>query len=137
MSPQSTTSQNILFFDGVCGFCNHTVNWILRRDRHQRIQFAPLQGATAEKYVPAALRENLSTLVFHTPRGDYMRTSAVCRILMTLGGFWWLCGAMLWLIPSPLRDLGYRFIAKIRYHLFGKHESCRIPTADERSRFLD
>lgn len=137
MSPQSTTSQNILFFDGVCGFCNHTVNWILRRDRHQRIQFAPLQGVTAEKYVPAALRENLSTLVFHTPGGDYMRTSAVCRILMTLGGFWWLCGAMLWLIPSPLRDLGYRFIAKIRYRLFGKHESCRIPTADERSRFLD
>ncbi len=137
MSPPSTTSQNILFFDGVCGFCNHTVNWILRRDRSHRIQFAPLQGATAEKYVPAALRENLSTLVFHTPGGDYTRTTAVCRILMTLGGFWWLCGAMLWLIPSPLRDLGYRFIAKIRYRLFGKHESCRIPTADERSRFLD
>ncbi|MBL8809723.1 MAG: DUF393 domain-containing protein [Planctomycetaceae bacterium] len=137
MAESSASSPNILFFDGVCGFCNHTVNWILLRDRSHRIQFAPLQGSTAEKFVPADLRQNLSTLVFHTPSGDFTRTAAVCRILMTLGGIWWLLGAVLWLIPFPLRDLGYRFIAKIRYRLFGKHESCRIPTADERSRFLN
>ncbi|MFO0976275.1 MAG: DCC1-like thiol-disulfide oxidoreductase family protein [Planctomycetaceae bacterium] len=137
MSESTAPSSNILFFDGVCGFCNHTVNWIMLRDRSHRIQFAPLQGTTAEKIVPTDLRQNLSTLVFHTPQGDFIRTAAVCRILMTLGGIWWLLGSLLWLIPFPLRDLGYRFIAKIRYRLFGKHESCRIPTAEERSRFLN
>jgi predicted DCC family thiol-disulfide oxidoreductase YuxK len=56
--------------------------------------------------------------------------------LWRVGGLWTVAGTALWLIPLPLRDLGYNIIARIRYRLFGKRETCRIPTPAERARFL-
>ena len=66
-----------------------------------------------------------------------IRTAAVSRILMTLGGRWPMLGAMLWLIPFPVRDLGYRLVSRFRYRMFGKHDACRLPTPAERAAFLD
>ena len=130
-------SPPIVFFDGVCGFCNHSINWLLARDPRHRLRFAPLQGATARSEVPEGLRNRLDTLVFLRDSRIYTRTAAVSRILMTLGGHWWSCGALLWLIPWPVRDFGYRIIAHLRYRLFGKLDACRIPSPSERSLFLD
>jgi predicted DCC family thiol-disulfide oxidoreductase YuxK len=127
----------ILFFDGVCGLCSAVVDWIIQRDRSHRIRFAPLQGTTAARLVPAELRSQLSTLVFRSGGHNHLRSAAVCRILLTLGGVWRIFGGMLWLIPWPLRDLGYRLVAKVRYRLFGRHETCRLPTPAERGLFLD
>jgi predicted DCC family thiol-disulfide oxidoreductase YuxK len=56
---------------------------------------------------------------------------------MTLGGPWAALGALLWIIPSPLRDLGYRIVSRLRYRLFGKHDACRLPSPAERAVFLD
>ena len=127
----------IVFFDGVCGFCNHTVNWILRRDAHGTFLLSPLQGIHAQQLVPAAIRENLSSVVLLIDGHCYLRSAAVCRILMLLGGVWRILGILLWLIPAPIRDLGYRIVARFRYRLFGRREACRMPTPSERSRFLD
>lgn len=127
----------IVFFDGVCGLCNHTVNWLLAHDPEHRLRFAALQGPTAQLAVSNEIRQRLDTMVFLRAGRTYVRSSAVTRILMTLGGRWWLLGALMWIIPYPIRDLGYRLISRLRYRLFGLKETCRIPTPAERSVFLD
>lgn len=131
------SSQSIVFFDGVCGLCNHAVNFLLARDRHHRLRFAALQGITASQLIPDEIREQLSTLVFAEHGRLFYRSTAVVRILLRIGGLWKIVAAVLWLIPWPLRDLGYRVVSKIRYRLFGKHETCRLPTPEERQQFLD
>lgn len=127
----------VVFFDGLCGLCNHSVNWLLAHDPNRRLRFAPLQGKLAERVVSPQLRDRLDTLVFLRNGSIYVRTAAVSRILMTLGGPWAALGALLWIIPSPLRDLGYRIVSRLRYRLFGKHDACRLPSPAERAVFLD
>ncbi len=128
--------RSVVFFDGVCGLCNVSVDFILARDTHQRFRFAPLQGETARQVLPAADRERLDTLVLLTERAAYRRSAAVVRILWRLPGVWPVLGALLWLIPGPLRDLGYRIVSANRLSWFGKKETCRLPTPEERERFL-
>ena len=127
----------IVFFDGVCGLCSHSIDWLLARDPEHRLRFAPLQGTSAAAHVPPDVREQLDTMVLLKDGTVYLRTAAVCRILMSLGGRWSVFGGLLWLIPWPLRDLGYRIVSRLRYRLFGKHETCRMPTPQERAVFLD
>ena len=133
----SSTDPPVVFFDGVCGLCNHTVNWLLTRDPDHRLRFAPLQGTTAEQRLDPEIRKRLDTMVFMRDGQTFTRTAAVSRMLMTLGGRWKLLGGLLWIIPWPIRDLGYRVVSCLRYRLFGKHESCRLPTPQERAVFLD
>ena len=127
----------IVFFDGICGLCNHTVNFLLSQDSGGALKFAPLQGETATQLVPSEVRADLNTFVFLNAGKLHYRSGAMARILMQIGGFWRIIGMALWLIPWPLRDAGYRVVSALRYRLFGKRESCRLPTAEERSRFLD
>jgi predicted DCC family thiol-disulfide oxidoreductase YuxK len=127
----------VVFFDGLCGLCNHSINWLLAHDPNRRLRFAPLQGKLAGRVVSPQLRDRLDTLVFLRNGSIYVRTAAVSRILMTLGGPWAALGALLWIIPSPLRDLGYRIVSRLRYRLFGKHDACRLPSPAERAVFLD
>lgn len=136
-SKQKTSPSSIVFFDGVCGFCNHTVNFLMARDTGRRLQFAPLQGTTATDRLPSKIRTDLNTLVFLRGENVYVRSAAVVRILNTIGGVWTIAAGLLWLIPLPLRDLGYRICARLRYRLFGKLEACRLPTAEERGLILD
>jgi len=126
----------VVFFDGVCGFCNASINFLLACDSRGKLRFAPLQGVTAGELLPTEDRESLASMVVWTPAGMYRQSSAVVRILWILGGVWSLLGTLLWLVPRPIRDLGYNLVAKFRYRLFGKHETCRMPTAEARSRFL-
>lgn len=129
-------AESIVYFDGVCGMCNWTVDFVLKRDRRGRFQFAPLQGETAAARLPDGDRQQLSTLVLESPQGLFRRSSAVIQILSDLGGIWRLAGSLLWIVPRPLRDWGYRMIAGNRYRLFGKKETCRLPTPEEAGRLL-
>jgi predicted DCC family thiol-disulfide oxidoreductase YuxK len=125
-----------VFFDGVCGLCNASVDFILRHDRRGAFQLSPLQGTTAQSLLPESLRERLDTLVLRTESGTFIRSAAVVRILWGLGGLWAVAGWLLWLIPKPLRDWGYRIVSANRIRWFGAKETCRIPTPEERDRFL-
>lgn len=136
-TPQNTNQGAVVFFDGVCGLCNHTVSFLMSRDRQGVLKFAPLQGDTAARLVPQKARQDLNSFVFANNKHLYYRSGAMARILMRIGGVWRILGAILWLIPWPLRDAGYRIVAALRYKMFGKHDSCRLPTPAERSRFLD
>jgi predicted DCC family thiol-disulfide oxidoreductase YuxK len=126
----------ILFFDGVCGLCNRSVDFAMAHDRRQRLLFAPLQGETARTLLDPADVASLDSVVLLNARGVHRRSAAVVRVLWLLGGVWTILGMVLWVIPKPLRDLGYGFVARYRYRWFGRKESCRMPTPQERSRFL-
>ncbi len=130
-------SEHIVFFDGVCGLCNHTVDFLLRSDVAGLMKFAPLQGSTAANLLPEDVRVRLDTMAYYRGGQVYYRSAAVVRFLRDLHGFWGIAGLLLWVIPGPLRDVAYRCVSAMRYRLFGKHEACRIPTPAERSRFLD
>jgi predicted DCC family thiol-disulfide oxidoreductase YuxK len=133
---QTGRARPVLFFDGVCGLCNRAVDFVLARDREGVFLFAPLQGETAQRLLSARDVQSLDTLVLLTPRGAYRRSAAVVRILWELPLLWQATGWLLWVVPLPLRDLAYRVVASNRYRLFGRKETCRLATADERERFL-
>ncbi|MFP6762788.1 MAG: DCC1-like thiol-disulfide oxidoreductase family protein [Planctomycetaceae bacterium] len=133
----SETDKSILFFDGVCGLCNRCVDFALRRDPRGRILFATLQGTTAAELLTEEDGRNLDTVIFFEHGTVFRRSSAIVKLLQHLGGFWTVLSWLLWIIPLPIRNLGYRLIAKIRYRLLGRKETCRLPTPDERQRFLD
>lgn len=134
--PERLREHPIVFFDGVCGLCNSTVDGLIRRDTREVLRFAPLQGETAEGVVPAADRESLNSLLLLTDTGLYRRSAAVIRILWRIGGWSRAVGTLLWLVPWPLRELGYRIVSRYRYAWFGKKEACRMPTPSERDRLL-
>jgi predicted DCC family thiol-disulfide oxidoreductase YuxK len=123
----------IVFFDGVCGLCNRFVDFLFRRDRAGHFRVSPLQGQTAARYLGD--REGLPSVVLWEAGRVYEKSAAVLRILWSLGGGW-RCTAPLWIVPSPLRDLVYDWVARNRYRWFGKRDGCRVPTAAERERFL-
>jgi predicted DCC family thiol-disulfide oxidoreductase YuxK len=126
----------IVFFDGVCGFCNRFVDFVIRRDTAAVFRFGPLQGETARQLLSDADLRDLKTVVLWEEQGVTRKSSAVVRVLSGLGGAWRVIAVALRLVPPPLRDLGYAVVARYRYAIFGKKETCRMPTAAERSRFL-
>jgi predicted DCC family thiol-disulfide oxidoreductase YuxK len=136
LEKQVTPDAPIVFFDGVCGLCNRSIDFVLRHDRRGVFRAAPLQGETAAGLLTPTDRESLHTLVLHTGDRSYRRSAAVVRILWNLGPWWRPLAVLLWLIPLPLRDLGYKLVARNRYRFLGKRETCRMPTPEERERLL-
>ncbi len=126
----------IVFFDGVCGLCNASVDCLLRWDRRAVFRLAPLQGETARQLLSPDDTQQLGSSVLRADGRTYRKSAAIVQILWRLGTACQIAGTLLWLIPRPIRDLGYVFIARNRYRWFGKKETCRMPTAQERQRFL-
>jgi len=129
-------AQPIVFFDGVCGLCNWIVDLLLRADTNQVLLYAPLQGETARRAL-GPMTQDVGEWSFFLldERGLHERSDAVLATCRHLGGSWALFG-LLGVVPREILDEGYRFIARNRYQWFGQHETCRIPTAEERGRFL-
>ena len=131
----SYKNQRIVLFDGVCGLCNAWVDFILKRDSKGSFKFAPLQGEYASQIVPDHASE-LKSIVYICFGKEYTKSGAVLRILRDLGGIWrfaWI----FWLIPFFVRDPLYLIIATNRYRFFGKRDTCRFPSEQERQRFIN
>jgi predicted DCC family thiol-disulfide oxidoreductase YuxK len=126
----------ILFFDGVCGLCDATVHWLLDRDRRGVLRFAPLQGETAAAVLPPGDSHDLRSVVLVDEAGVHRRSAAAIRTLRHLGGKYRTAAGVLWLVPRPVREAGYKLISKMRYRLFGKKDLCRLPRPGENERFL-
>lgn len=127
----------ILFFDGVCGLCNTSVDWLLERDRDHKLAFAPLQGETARRFLSKEDYENLETVIVWDRGKVYRRSEAIFRAVQLLSPTWNLIVAFLNFIPVQIRDIVYRAVAANRYPVFGKRDTCRLPTKEERTFFLD
>ena len=126
----------ILFYDGECGMCQKVVRFSIARDRSARLRFAPINGETWTSLQSEQGQVSLTTIYLLDDHGLSMRTTAVCRLLFTLGGFWKCLGGLLWVIPRPLRNLGYRFVARNRYRISGKVDACTIPAPNDLERLL-
>jgi predicted DCC family thiol-disulfide oxidoreductase YuxK len=133
----------IVFYDGVCGLCNHLVQFLLKRDTHDRFRFASLQSEFANGlltrhgvdphdldtvYVVKSYGQSSETLL--------ARSDAILYMLKQLGGIWKLAAAGR-VLPKVLRDAVYKIVARNRYRVFGKHESCMLPEPKHRAKFLD
>jgi predicted DCC family thiol-disulfide oxidoreductase YuxK len=127
----------IIFYDDVCVMCNGFVNFMLRIDRRQQFLFAPLGGETSRKILPP-LPENPSewSMLYVDEAGIHDQSDASLEVYRRLGGIWWLL-SLGQLFPRWIRNPVYRLLARNRYRWFGKRDTCRLPTAEERARFLD
>jgi len=127
--------KKVVLFDGVCGMCNRSVNLLMSIDKRNLLLFSPLQGEFAARKAKEET-EDLDTILFFDNGKIYKRSTAVLRILTQLGGVWSIARIFL-LFPSIVRDAFYRWIANNRYKWFGKSDACRLPTKEEREKFLD
>ena len=128
----------IVFFDGTCNLCNGFVDWLIRHDRKDTFQFASLQGTSAFALLPKEFRhrtEDLTTVLYFRDAVVAMKSTAVLLILQDLGGPWKFL-RIFQFMPLFLRDLIYDQVAQYRYQIFGKRQTCRVPTEQERGRIL-
>lgn len=131
-----STDKPIIFFDGVCGLCSEVVDFIMKIDPEGTHLFSPLQGRSAEGLLTREEREDLDSLVLFQNGQKLKKSRAVFQIFKNLGGKWGLIASLSFL-PVSLTDAAYSVVAKYRYSLFGKKDTCRLPTPSERQRFLD
>jgi predicted DCC family thiol-disulfide oxidoreductase YuxK len=127
----------IILFDGVCNFCNGVVNFIIRQDKKKVFRFAALQSEAGQKLLEqyGLPKEKFDSFLLIDNGKAYKSSTAGLRLYSRLPWYWkWT--QIFWIVPRFLRDAVYNFIARNRYRWFGKSESCMIPTADVRSRFL-
>ncbi len=127
----------VVLFDGVCNLCNGTVLFVIDRDPEEIFRFAALQTELARRLLAehGSTGEGLSSLILLEGGRHYTESTAALRIARRLSGAWPLLYAFS-LVPRPVRDAVYRWIARNRYRWFGRSESCRIPTPALSARFL-
>ena len=124
-----------LMFDGVCNLCDGFINFVADGDSEMKVKFGA-QQKHAELLERVGAPLDLSTVVLIQGSVFYTKSTAALRTLALMDWPWRALSAA-WLLPAPVRDLGYDLVAKYRYAIFGKVEACRVPTGDFRRRFID
>jgi predicted DCC family thiol-disulfide oxidoreductase YuxK len=130
-------TQHIIIFDGVCNFCNKSVNFIIKRDKKNIFLFTPMQSKIAQDLILKYQIKNFDYDTILLIKNDkyYSKTDAVLEILHDLSGLW-IVFRVFKVLPKSMRDYGYDLIAKNRYRLFGKADSCMVPTRELKNKFL-
>lgn len=138
MGASHSIDSNVILFDGVCNLCNHSVQFIINRDKKGYFKFASLQSDFGQEQlkafnVPSRALESIILI-----KGDryFQRSSAVLEICLHLGGLWPLLYVFK-IIPWFIRDFFYDLVAKNRYRWFGRRDECMLPTPELKARFLD
>jgi predicted DCC family thiol-disulfide oxidoreductase YuxK len=128
----------LILFDGVCNLCNGAVQFVLRRDPRGHFRFASLQSAAGRAALAkvGALGTLPDSIVLLADGRVRVKSAAALAIARGLR-FPWPLLTVFWLVPYPLRDLVYDWIAKNRYRWFGRRDECWVPTPELRARFLD
>lgn len=128
----------IVVFDAQCLLCSRWVKFLLKHDRRGIFRYASIQGAHGRDLLARAGLSpgGLQTLLLVDGERRWQHTGAILRVLHAPG--WpWRAAWLGWLVPAPLRDAAHRLVARNRYAIFGRSETCRVPPAAEASRFLD
>ena len=131
----------ILLYDGVCGFCDRVVQFVLQHDRRGVIRFATLQGAFARALVarhPELAGVDSLIFVENPDTADervFVRSDGALRVAHWLDTPWKAATA-LGIVPRVVRDAAYDAFARIRYRVFGRFETCPLPRPEYRQRFL-
>ena len=126
----------IILFDGQCVFCDHSVQFILKRDVEEVFQFASLQSDIGQQLLKQYnVDSSMDSIVVIYMNKLYTQSDAAIVIAQQFKGLWKLLTVVKF-IPKWLRDKMYVVIAKNRYRLFGEMDTCRIPTEEEKRRFI-
>jgi predicted DCC family thiol-disulfide oxidoreductase YuxK len=127
----------IVYFDGTCNLCDRSVNFLLKHDKKKIFRFAPLQSAAGQHALRESGSEHLASgtvLLYY--RGKYHGRSAAALYSLWLLGGWWRLSSVFFIIPAFMRNAVYTYIAANRHKWFGSKETCLVPTAEVRERFV-
>ncbi len=129
--------ERIIVFDGVCNWCNAWVSFTIDRDPHRKFKFGTLQSESAQQILKEShlSTEDFETFLLLEHGRVFTKSTAALKIALHLPRFWPLLYLCI-VIPRPLRDAVYNYIARHRYQWRGKAEACRVPTPAERERFM-
>ena len=137
------STPQIILYDGVCGLCNRFVRFVLKRDKHERFRFASLQSELAATILqrhginPQILDTAYLVRNYNTPEEHLLaRNDAVAAVFTELGGIWKIWAWMLQLLPRSFRDWRYNLVARNRYRIFGKYDTCPLLDPKDRHKFL-
>ncbi len=128
----------VILFDGVCNLCNSSINWIIDHDKKNLFKFASLQSAYGQQKVKELNLEDdyMGTVILEDDGKSFTHSDAVLQIAKHIGGIYSLA-VVFYIVPRFIRNFFYKLIADNRYKWFGKKESCRIPTPELKSKFLE
>lgn len=127
----------VILFDGVCNFCNAGINFIIRQDKEKAFRFAPLQSTAGQRLLAqyGLSSQKMDSFILIDNGKVYQKSAAGLRVYNKLPWYWkWT--KIGWIAPRFFRDAVYDLIARNRYKWFGKKETCMVPSADVRSRFI-
>lgn len=141
--PRCAIMTDVILYDGSCGLCQRAVRFVLRYERSRWFQFAPLQGAAGRAALARHHRvvDGMDTVCVAVNYGGAneslrVKSDAALYVFWRLGGVW-RATAIARLVPGPLRDAVYDWVARRRYGWFGRDESCPLPAPRQRDRFID
>ncbi len=128
----------VILFDGVCNFCNSSINFVIDKDKRDVFRFASLQSGFGQKCLQDfnLPLDKFSTLILVSGNNHYTRSSAALRIAKDISFPYNLSYAFI-IVPPFIRNIFYDLIARNRYKWFGKKEVCRIPSPEERAKFIE
>ncbi|MEM5017169.1 thiol-disulfide oxidoreductase DCC family protein [Metabacillus indicus] len=131
------THSKILLFDGVCNFCDGTVQFVLKHDKKEVFSFASLQSEAGQSLLRkhGLPLEDYDSFVYLDEGKVHTKSTAALRVLKELGGIYRALYLLI-AVPKPIRDAVYMMIAKNRYKWFGKKDACTLPSKEVRKRFL-
>jgi predicted DCC family thiol-disulfide oxidoreductase YuxK len=128
---------DIILFDGVCNFCNSAVNFVIDRDKNDRFRFVSLQSAKGQELLQDFGKPltDFDTVLLLRGNTLYQKSDAALEVIRYLGGAWPLLLGFR-VFPLFLRNAVYDLVAKNRYRIFGEANTCRLPSPEERAKFL-
>ena len=128
----------VVYYDGVCGLCDFFVNILIKIDSKGILKFSSLQGNSGQKLLSNLTfdKKELDTVLFITNDQVYTRSTAVFKIIKSIGGIWRLF-LLFDLLPTSFNDFIYRKISINRYKLFGKLDRCDISKFNKPGQFID
>ncbi len=131
-------TKQIILFDGFCNLCNGFVQFVIKKDKKNKIKFAPLQSTGGQNLLKQFNLPNsyFTSFVYIKDNKAYFKSSAGLKVLKDLGGIWQLFYFLI-IVPKPLRDFIYSIIAKTRYKIFGKRDTCMASAPDIKYKFLE
>ncbi len=128
----------IVLFDGVCNLCNSSVQFIIKHDKKAQFSFASLQGEFGQRFLKEKRLplDHFNSFMLLENEKVFSKSTGALRMLKHLGAKWQFFYIFI-IVPKPIRDSVYNFISKNRYRWFGKKETCWLPTAELKKRFLN
>jgi predicted DCC family thiol-disulfide oxidoreductase YuxK len=133
----SNNLNRVVLFDGVCNFCNSSVQFIIKHDKSNSLQFTSLQSKIGQELLAKyAIPKEVDSVIFIENNQAYLKSTAALKIANYFGGLWKLFQVFL-IIPTFIRNFFYDIIAKNRYRWFGKKDACMLPSPEIRNRFLE